>query len=67
MPGYPIESKSLKKFKISLNTFFLRKTKSIKTNFLINGNFAQKKVWSELRNIKFGKLNYQSLQDIFDR
>ena len=48
-------SKSLKKFKISLNTFFLRKTKSIKTNFLINGNFAQKKVWSELRNIKFGK------------
>ena len=48
-------SKSLKKFKISLNTFFLRKTKSIKTNFLINGNFAQKKVWSELRNIRYGK------------
>tara|TARA_Y100001970_G_C14241791_1_gene865382 strand:+ start:3688 stop:4134 length:447 start_codon:yes stop_codon:yes gene_type:complete len=48
-------SKNLKKFKINLNTFFLRKTKSIKTNFLIKGNFAQKKVWSELRNIRYGK------------
>ena len=48
-------SKNLKKFKISLNTFLTGKNKSLKSHFLIEGNFTQKKVWRELKNIKFGK------------
>ena len=48
-------SKNLKKFKISLNAFLSRKSKSIKSNFRINGNSIQKKVWAELKNIKFGE------------
>ena len=48
-------SKNLKKFKISLNAFLTGKNKSIKSNLLIEGNFMQKKVWRELKNIKFGK------------
>ena len=48
-------SKNLKKFKISLNAFLTGRNKSIKSNLLIEGNFIQKKVWRELKNIKFGK------------
>ena len=48
-------SKNLKKFKISLNAFLAGRNKSIKSNLLIEGNFTQKKVWCELKNIKFGK------------
>ena len=48
-------SKNLKKFKNSLNNFFKGKSKSLKSNFLIRGNPIQKKVWGELKNIKFGK------------
>ena len=46
--------KNLKKFKSSLNAFLNRKSKSIKSNFLIEGNSIQKKIWRELKNIKFG-------------
>jgi len=48
-------SKNLKKFKTNLNGFLLKKNKSIKSNFTIEGNSIQKKVWRELKNIKFGK------------
>jgi len=48
-------SKNLKKFKTNLNGFLLKKNKSIKSNFTIEGNSTQKKVWRELKNIKFGK------------
>ena len=48
-------SKNLKKFKTSLNGFLMGKNKSIKSNFLIKGNPIQKKVWGELKKIKFGK------------
>ena len=48
-------SKNLKKFKTSLNNFLKGKSKSLKSNFLIKGNPIQKKVWEELKNIKFGK------------
>ena len=48
-------SNNLRKFKNSLNNFTAGKSKSIKSNFLIKGNPIQKKVWRELKNIKFGK------------
>ena len=48
-------SNNLSKFKNSLNNFTTGKSKSIKSNFLIKGNPIQKKVWRELKNIKFGK------------
>ena len=48
-------SKNLKKFKFTLNDFLNGKSKSIKSNFLIKGTAIQKKVWGELKNIKFGK------------
>jgi len=48
-------SNNLRKFKNSLNNFTTGKSKSIKSNLLIKGNPIQKKVWEELKNIKFGK------------
>ena len=48
-------SNNLSKFKNSLNNFTTGKSKSIKSNLLIKGNPIQKKVWRELKNIKFGK------------
>ena len=48
-------SKNLKNFKTNLNDFLKGKSKSLKSNFLIRGNPIQKKVWRELKNIKFGK------------
>ena len=48
-------SKNLKNFKTNLNDFLKGKSKSIKSNFLVKGNSIQKKVWGELKNIKFGK------------
>ena len=50
-------SKNLKNFTTNLNDFLKGKSKSIKSNFLVRGNSIQKKVWGELRNIKFGKTN----------
>ena len=48
-------SNNLRKFRNSVNNFTTGKSKSIKSNFLIKGNPIQKKVWGELKNIKFGK------------
>jgi len=48
-------SKNLKNFIINLNDFLQGKSKFFKSNFLIGGNSMQKKVWRELKKIKFGK------------
>jgi len=48
-------SKNLKSLKIKINSFFNKKNKTIKSNFLIEGNTIQKKVWHELTKIKIGK------------
>ena len=48
-------STNLKKFKSSLNNFLIKENKSLKFNILVVGNSIQKKVWDELKKIKFGK------------
>ena len=48
-------SKNLKNLKIKINNFFNKKNRIIKSNFLIEGNSIQKKVWQELTKIKIGK------------
>ena len=48
-------SQNLKNFKTSLNNFLKGKSKSIKSHFFVEGSLIQKKVWGELKNIKFGK------------
>ena len=48
-------SKNLKNLKIKINSFFNKKNRTIKSNFLIEGNTIQKKVWRELTKIKIGK------------
>jgi len=55
-------SKNLKKFKSSLYDFILKKNKRLKFNTFIAGTSIQKKVWNELKNIKFG--NTKSYGDI---
>ena len=46
-------SNNLKKFKSHLNNFLTKKNKFLKFNTLIVGNSIQKKVWNELKKIKF--------------
>ena len=48
-------NKNLKALKNKINSFFNKKKKRIKSNFLIEGNTIQKKVWHELTKIKIGK------------
>ena len=48
-------SKNLKKFKNNLINFLNRKNNTFKSDFLIQGNTIQKKVWKELTKIKLGK------------
>ena len=48
-------SKNLKSLKIKINSFFNKKNRTIKSNFLIEGNTIQKKIWRELTKIKIGK------------
>ena len=48
-------SKNLNSLKIKINSFFNKKNRTIKSNFLIEGNTIQKKVWRELTKIKIGK------------
>ena len=48
-------SRNLINLKIKINSFFNKKTRTIKSNFFINGNSIQKKVWHELIKIKIGK------------
>ena len=49
------KTKNLNKFKKNINNFFKKKKSSIKFNYYIRGNKIQKKVWNELKKIKFGK------------
>ena len=48
-------SKNLKCLRIKINSFFNKKNRTIKSNFLIEGNTIQKKVWRELTRIRIGK------------
>tara|TARA_B100000959_G_scaffold283520_1_gene352633 strand:- start:1021 stop:1467 length:447 start_codon:yes stop_codon:yes gene_type:complete len=48
-------SKNLKRFKISLNNFLAKKNKFLSSSIVVRGSSIQKKVWNELRKIKFGK------------
>ena len=48
-------SKNLKKFKLKLNNFFKGKSKFINIQILLRGNSIQKKIWGNLKKIKFGK------------
>ena len=48
-------TKNLKKFKNNLINFLNRKNNIFESNFLIEGNAIQKKVWKELIKIKLGK------------
>ena len=48
-------SKNLKKFRSLLNNFLARKSKSINFKVRLKGSSIQKKVWGELKKIKFGK------------
>ena len=48
-------SKNLKKFRNNLINFLNRKNNTFESNFLIEGNTIQKKVWKELIRIKLGK------------
>jgi len=50
-----LPSKNLKKFKSSLKKFLLKKTNFILCNMEQNGTSIQKKVWNELKKIKFGE------------
>ena len=48
-------SKNLKKFRSSLNNYLSKKNKSISCKILLKGNSTQKKIWKELKKIRFGK------------
>ena len=48
-------SKNLKKFRSILNNFLAGKSKSINFKIHLNGSTIQKKIWRELKKIKFGK------------
>ena len=50
-----IAIKTLKKFKFKLNNFFKGKSKFINIQILLRGNSIQKKIWGNLKKIKFGK------------
>ena len=48
-------SKNLKKFRNNLINFLNRKNNTFESDFFIEGNAIQKKVWKELTKIKLGK------------
>ena len=50
-----LPSKNLKRFKSSLKSFLSKKTNFIRCNMMQNGTIVQKKIWNELKKIKFGK------------
>ena len=49
------KSELLKKFKKNLFKFFNKQSIYIKTKYKLEGNQIQKKIWKELKNIKFGQ------------
>jgi len=48
-------SPTLKKLKRSIIRFFSKKTKTIDTPFKLEGNLFQKRIWNELKKIKYGE------------
>ena len=48
-------TKNLKKLRKSIKAFMKKKSKFIKSDFFIKGSRVQKKVWVELKKIKYGK------------
>ena len=48
-------NRNLKTLKNKINSFFNKKYKTLKSNFLIEVNTIQKKIWHELTKIKIGK------------
>ena len=48
-------SQNLKKFKKNLNNYSTKRTKFFKCNIFFSGSPIQKKIWDELKKIKFGK------------
>ena len=46
---------NLRKFRKNLNRFMQGKNRFINFNFLLKGTIIQKKIWNELKKIKFGK------------
>ena len=55
----------LKKFKFDVSNFFSKKTKKIQTPLKIEGNLLQKKIWNELKKIKYGETkSYGEIADI---
>ena len=48
-------TKNLKKFRNNLINFLNRKNNTFESDFFIEGNAIQKKVWKELTKIKLGK------------
>ena len=48
-------TKNLKIFKKDLNNFFLKKKTSRRFKFITSGNIIQKKIWNQIKNIKYGK------------
>jgi methylated-DNA-[protein]-cysteine S-methyltransferase len=48
-------TKNLKNFKKSIKAFMNKKSKFIKSDFSIKGSGIQKKIWNELKKIKYGK------------
>jgi methylated-DNA-[protein]-cysteine S-methyltransferase len=49
------KSELLKNFKKNLSKFFKKQSIYIKTKYKLEGNKIQKKIWNELKNIKFGQ------------
>jgi len=49
------KNKILEAYKRSLIDFFNKKTPKIKAPYKIEGNFVQKKIWSELKKINLGQ------------
>jgi len=49
------KSELLKSFKRNLSKFFNKQTIYIKAKYRLEGNQIQKKIWKELKNIKFGQ------------
>ena len=49
------KSELLKNFKRNLSKFFNKQTIYIKAKYRLEGNQIQKKIWKELKNIKFGQ------------
>jgi len=48
-------SESLKKFKANIDNFFKKKTNQFNVSIKLKGNKLQKKIWQEIKKIKYGK------------